>query len=62
MQRPMIVPSSTLGATISTTYYQPYHVARVVATLDQLSSGRVSWNVVTSLSHAEARNFGFEEH
>lgn len=51
-----------LGATISTTYYPPYHVARVVASLDQLSSGRVSWNVVTSLSNAEARNFGFDEH
>lgn len=51
-----------LGATISTTYYPPFHVARLIATLDQLSGGRVAWNVVTSLNSAEARNFGFEQH
>ncbi|MBS4102754.1 LLM class flavin-dependent oxidoreductase [Tsukamurella paurometabola] len=51
-----------LGATISATYYLPYHVARVFATLDQLSGGRVSWNVVTSLNDAEARNFGVDQH
>lgn len=51
-----------LGATISTTYYPPYHVARVFATLDQLSGGRVAWNVVTSLNDNEARNFGLDKH
>lgn len=51
-----------LGATISTTYYPPYHVARQIASLDQLSGGRISWNVVTSLNNAEARNFGFDQH
>jgi FMN-dependent oxidoreductase (nitrilotriacetate monooxygenase family) len=51
-----------LGATISTTYYPPYHVARLFASLDQLSAGRVAWNVVTSLNNAEARNFGFDQH
>nr|AHN13643.1 DBT sulfone monooxygenase [Rhodococcus erythropolis] len=51
-----------LGATISATYYPPYHVARVFATLDQLSGGRVSWNVVTSLNDAEARNSGMDQH
>ncbi|MDX1881102.1 LLM class flavin-dependent oxidoreductase [Mycobacterium sp. SMC-18] len=51
-----------LGATVSTTYYAPYHVARVFATLDNLSDGRVSWNVVTSLNDSEARNFGVDEH
>jgi len=51
-----------LGATISTTYYPPYHVARAFASLDQLSGGRVSWNVVTSLNNAEARNFGVDQH
>jgi FMN-dependent oxidoreductase (nitrilotriacetate monooxygenase family) len=51
-----------LGATISTTYYPPYHVARVFASLDQLSGGRISWNVVTSLNNAEARNFGIDQH
>jgi FMN-dependent oxidoreductase (nitrilotriacetate monooxygenase family) len=51
-----------LGAAITTTYYPPYHVARVFASLDQLSGGRISWNVVTSLNNAEARNFGFDQH
>lgn len=51
-----------LGATVSTTYYPPYHVARVFATLDNLSDGRISWNVVTSLNDSEARNFGVDEH
>jgi FMN-dependent oxidoreductase (nitrilotriacetate monooxygenase family) len=51
-----------LGATYSTTYYPPYHVARTFATLDHLSGGRAAWNVVTSVNDAEARNFGLEEH
>lgn len=51
-----------LGATYSTTYYEPFHVARVFATLDQLTKGRVAWNVVTSLNNSEAENFGALEH
>ncbi|WP_239155231.1 LLM class flavin-dependent oxidoreductase [Amycolatopsis sp. FDAARGOS 1241] len=51
-----------LGATYSTTYYQPFHVARAFATLDHLSGGRAAWNVVTSVNDAEARNYGIEEH
>lgn len=51
-----------LGATVSTTYYPPYHVARLFASLDHLSDGRTSWNVVTSLNDAEARNFGVPHH
>ncbi|MQA14886.1 MAG: NtaA/DmoA family FMN-dependent monooxygenase [Pseudonocardiaceae bacterium] len=51
-----------LGATYSTTYYPPYHVARTFATLDHLSGGRAAWNVVTSVNDAEARNFGVEAH
>ncbi|MDR5699117.1 NtaA/DmoA family FMN-dependent monooxygenase [Agromyces aerolatus] len=47
-----------LGATYSTTYGAPYHVARQFATLDHLSKGRVIWNIVTSLNHDEAENFG----
>ncbi|MBX6378406.1 MAG: NtaA/DmoA family FMN-dependent monooxygenase, partial [Clostridia bacterium] len=49
-----------LGATISTTFYEPYHIARTLATLDHLSGGRVAWNVVTSFSSSEAQNFGKE--
>src|SRR5580704_6250604 len=51
-----------LGATYSTTYFEPYHVARVFATLDALFGGRAAWNVVTSLNDSEAANFGREEH
>ena len=51
-----------LGATYSTTYYAPFHVARTFATLDHLSGGRAAWNVVTSVNDAEAQNFGFDEH
>ncbi len=47
-----------LGATYSTTYGSPYHVARQFATLDHLSKGRVIWNIVTSLNQDEAENFG----
>ena len=47
-----------LGATYSTTYYAPYHVARTFATLDHLSGGRAAWNVVTSVNDNEAQNFG----
>jgi FMN-dependent oxidoreductase (nitrilotriacetate monooxygenase family) len=51
-----------LGATYSTTYYSPFHVARTFATLDHLSGGRAAWNIVTSVNDSEAQNFGFEEH
>ncbi len=47
-----------LGATYSTSYYEPFHVARVFATLDLMTAGRAAWNVVTSLNDGEARNMG----
>ena len=45
-------------ATASTTYNEPYHVARKFASLDYISNGRAGWNCVTSVQPAEARNFG----
>jgi FMN-dependent oxidoreductase (nitrilotriacetate monooxygenase family) len=51
-----------LGATYSTTYYSPFHVARTFATLDHLTGGRAAWNVVTSVNDSEAQNYGFDEH
>jgi FMN-dependent oxidoreductase (nitrilotriacetate monooxygenase family) len=51
-----------LGATYSTTYYSPFHVARTFATLDHLTDGRAAWNVVTSVNDSEAQNFGLDEH
>ena len=47
-----------LGATYSTTYHAPFHIARAFATLDHLSGGRAVWNIVTSLNSSEAENFG----
>lgn len=47
-----------LGATYSTTYHEPFHVARVFATLDLMTKGRAAWNVVTSVNDNEARNLG----
>lgn len=47
-----------LVGTVSTTYIEPYHVARKFAALDQLSGGRAGWNLVTSGTDAEAANFG----
>jgi len=46
-----------LVTTASTTYNEPYHIARKFATLDLISNGRAGWNMVTSWSEAEARNF-----
>lgn len=51
-----------LGATYSTTYYPPFHVARTFASLDHLSGGRAAWNVVTSVNDSEAQNFGVSHH
>ena len=46
-----------LGATLSSTFYPPYHLARSLGTLDLLSSGRVAWNVVAS--HRPSRGAEF---
>jgi len=51
-----------LAATVSTTYNEPYHVARAIASLDHISRGRAAWNLVTSRYDEEARNFGGDDH
>ena len=56
-----VTRSIGLGATYSTTYYSPFHVARTFATLDHLTGGRAAWNVVTSVNDSEAQNFGLDE-
>ncbi|MEM7405190.1 MAG: LLM class flavin-dependent oxidoreductase [Pseudomonadota bacterium] len=53
-----VTDSLGLGATCSTTYYEPFHVARTFATLDLMTAGRAGWNVVTSLNDSEAQNMG----
>jgi FMN-dependent oxidoreductase (nitrilotriacetate monooxygenase family) len=50
-----------LGATCSTTYYEPFHVARQFATVDLMTGGRAAWNVVTSVNEGEAFNMGRSE-
>ncbi len=47
-----------LVATTSTSFNEPYNVARRFASLDHLSGGRAGWNLVTSATDAEAANFG----
>lgn len=49
-----------IGSTYSTTYHQPFHVARLFQTLDLMTEGRVAWNVVTSVNDNEARNMGLD--
>jgi N-acetyl-S-(2-succino)cysteine monooxygenase len=51
-----------LVATASTSYNEPYHVARKFASLDHISGGRAGWNLVTSGMQEEAQNFGREKH
>lgn len=50
-----------LVATATTTYHQPYHLARMLCSLDHLSRGRAAWNIVTSGYKLEAANFGNNE-
>ncbi len=51
-----------LIATASTTFNDPYHIARKFASLDHISNGRAGWNLVTTSNPDAARNFGLEEH
>jgi FMN-dependent oxidoreductase (nitrilotriacetate monooxygenase family) len=50
-----------LIATASTTYNDPYNLARRFASLDHISGGRAGWNIVTTASRAAARNFGLDD-
>ncbi len=56
----MVTERVGLVATASTTYNEPYHVARKFASLDHISGGRAGWNVVTSATDMEAQNFGLD--
>jgi FMN-dependent oxidoreductase (nitrilotriacetate monooxygenase family) len=50
-----------LIATASTSYNEPYNLARRFASLDHLSGGRAGWNIVTTAGEAAARNFGLDD-
>ena len=56
--------TSKLGVAItkSATYFHPYELARIFASLDHITRGRVAWNIVTSLTQSEAQNFGHDDH
>ncbi|WNI18042.1 LLM class flavin-dependent oxidoreductase [Actinacidiphila sp. ITFR-21] len=71
---PVFEPVSLLGAlaasttrlgliaTMSTTYNEPYNLARQMSSLDWISNGRVGWNIVTTGGGGAAANFGLAEH
>ncbi|GGC45842.1 LLM class flavin-dependent oxidoreductase [Chelatococcus reniformis] len=58
----LIGATEHLGLTFTSSILQehPFNFARKVSTLDHLSKGRIGWNIVTSVSHNAAQNFGFE--
>ena len=51
-----------MAATLTTSFWEPYNVARQFASLDLISHGRAAWNVVTTGLEGAARNYGREEH
>ena len=51
-----------LVATASTSFNEPYHIARKFASLDHISGGRAGWNLVTSSNEHEAKNFNRDKH
>jgi alkanesulfonate monooxygenase len=56
----MVTERIGLIATASTTYNEPYHIARKFASLDHISGGRAGWNLVTTSNPDAALNFGLE--
>ncbi len=49
-----------LGGTASTSFYEPFNVGRLFASLDHISGGRAAWNVVTTATDFAAKNFGLD--
>lgn len=58
----MVTSHIGLVATASTTFEQPFNLARRFASLDHISSGRAGWNIVTTSNPDAALNFGLDEH
>ncbi len=58
----MVTERIGLIATASTTYDEPFHVARRFASLDHLSAGRAGWNIVTTGNPETSHNFGSDQH
>jgi alkanesulfonate monooxygenase len=57
----MVTEHIGLVATASTTFDQPYHIARRFASLDHISGGRAGWNIVTTSNPDAALNFGLDD-
>lgn len=51
-----------LAPTISTTYNEPFHIARKLASLDHISHGRAGWNIVTTMNATDSLNFSQDRH
>src|SRR5215207_4679850 len=51
-----------LGATVSTSFNEPFNVARIFGSIDHISQGRAAWNVVTTSNLKAALNYGLDEH
>jgi FMN-dependent oxidoreductase (nitrilotriacetate monooxygenase family) len=58
----MVTEHVGLICTSTTTYDEPFHIARRFASLDQISGGRSGWNLVTSMQASEAKNFSRDAH
>jgi len=58
----MVTERIGLVATATTTYNEPYNIARRFASIDHISGGRAGWNLVTSQIEDESENFGFDQH
>jgi FMN-dependent oxidoreductase (nitrilotriacetate monooxygenase family) len=58
----MVTKHLGLAATSTTTYNDPYSLARKFASIDFISNGRAGWNLVTSFNESEAQNFGLDAH
>jgi alkanesulfonate monooxygenase len=58
----MVTQRIGLVATASTTYDEPFHIARRFASLDHISGGRAGWNIVTTGNPETAANFGQDDH
>ena len=58
----MVTERIGLVATATTTYNEPYNIARRFMSIDHISEGRAGWNLVTSQIEDESENFGFDQH
>ena len=58
----MVTEHIGLVATATTTYNEPYNIARRFMSIDHISDGRAGWNLVTSQIEDESENFGFDQH